>query len=283
MSRYLSPLWLNGKLIGEQEARLDVSERGFLLGDGVFETLPVFNGVAIDLVAHIDRLAAALSVLGLGIARSGIERAVEAVISSHPGTNAILRITVSRGPGGRGLGAEGADPTLLVTLSPWQRGALFQTVDLITSTIRRNEHSLASRIKSLSYIDNILAAREASHRNAGDALMLNGDGRVACTTVANVVVVTRTGLETPAPAEGALPGITVAATGARAVRIQRESLLDAPGLFLTNSIRLVRPVTSLDGIPLGSAKLQRIEEIFDMLCSRIEAQCGRDPRRMDSV
>jgi branched-chain amino acid aminotransferase len=166
-------------------------------------------------------------------------------------------------------------------LSPWTRGTLNQSVSLITSRIRRNESSPAARLKLLSYADNILAAREARQAGAEDALLLNSRGYIACTTIANIVVVKGTQLSTPPVEDGALPGIIRHYIGASQKPIAPGQLLEASGVFLTNSLRIVRPVLSLDGLLLPAAAHEQIAAIFVQQCLRIQAQCGIDPRAID--
>ena len=131
---------------------------------GKTETIAVFNGKAVWRADHLDRLQAGAKVLGIPADRAVIEAAVAETLGAAPHRHGILRITVTRGAGVRGLAADGTMPSLLVTLSPWIKGMLLQPVKLVTSTIRRNETSPAARLKTLSYVDNILAAREAAAR-----------------------------------------------------------------------------------------------------------------------
>jgi branched-chain amino acid aminotransferase len=281
MNGLLFPIWFNGELQAVPVLSFDPTDRGFLLGDGAFETLAVFNGTAIDLSLHVERLMKASAALGLGLVDSEIMSAVKTLLDAHGRVNAVMRISASRGPGVRALGADGTSPTILITLSPWTRGTLNQSVSLITSRIRRNESSPAARLKLLSYADNILAAREARQAGAEDALLLNSRGYIACTTIANIVVVKGTQLSTPPVEDGALPGIIRHYIGASQKPIAPGQLLEASGVFLTNSLRIVRPVLSLDGLLLPAAAHEQIAAIFVQQCLRIQAQCGIDPRAID--
>jgi branched-chain amino acid aminotransferase len=156
---------------------------------------------------------------------------------------------------------------------PWIEGMELAPVKLITAKTRRNEHSPASRHKTLSYMDNILAAREASAAGADDALLLNTRGRIACSTICNLFLLRHGRLITPPESEGVLPGIARQHVIASApdlglnceVRpIEPAELTGDTALFLTNSLRLIRPVTALDGrpyAPLGSL----LEKLADAL------------------
>jgi branched-chain amino acid aminotransferase len=282
MSDLLYPIWFCTGLKAEAAICLSPLDRGLLLGDGAFETLPVFNGVAVDLDVHLDRLMTAVETLGLGLGRVSIEQATLKLLAAHPSCHGVMRITVSRGPAPRGLGASGTSPTLLVTMSKWTPGTFNQHVAVTLSAIRRNETSPASRLKLLSYADNILAARQAVAAGAGDAIMLNGSGRVACSTIASVIVVKDGRLFTPPPSEGALPGITSRIIGAETRPITVEDLRQADGIALTNSLRLVRPVTSVGEAPAGQRGRQIFASVFDRLCTRVTRQCGIDPREVDA-
>jgi branched-chain amino acid aminotransferase len=168
----------------------------------------------------------------------------------------VLRLTLTRGEGGRGLAGEIRKPTLIGTLDPFDGQLRFQSVKMMISTIRRNLYSPASHMKTLSYMDNVLAAREAAAAGADDALMLNSAGRVASSTIANIFLEKDGAFITPTLAEGILPGVMRAAVIRTAThlgirvkerRVQFSDVAAADGLFLTNSLRLIRPVAMLDG------------------------------------
>ncbi len=282
MSTLLKPLWFNGSLLNDPVISLDPADRGLLLGDGAFETLAVFNGIAIDLELHVGRLMQASDLLSLNIARKDVDRGVKSLLEAHGGINAVMRITASRGAVPRGFAADGNSPALLITLTSWALGTLNQPVNLMTSAIRRNETSPGSRLKLLSYADNILAAREAHKAGSGDALLLNSRGLVACATTANIVSVRDGKLLTPPSADGALPGIVLRHLNTQSKSILPHELVESDGVFLTNSLRLVRPVISIDGKTLSTSAETTIAAIFAEQCRRIENQCGRDPRAVDA-
>jgi branched-chain amino acid aminotransferase len=262
-------VWHDGRPIDGPLA-LDPNDRGLLLGDGAFETVAVRSGKPVWLEEHLDRLLRTLSFLAIPATRETIETGVNAVLRE---SNGILRITVTRGPASRGLAATGDRPSVLITLMPWIEGMELAPVKLITAKTRRNEHSPASRHKTLSYMDNILAAREASAAGADDALLLNTRGRIACSTICNLFLLRHGRLITPPESEGVLPGIARQHVIASApdlglnceVRpIEPAELTGDTALFLTNSLRLIRPVTALDGrpyAPLGSL----LEKLADAL------------------
>lgn len=279
-------VWFNGRLVKDASLSLDPSDRGLLLGDGLFETIAVFNAKAIWLDDHLQRLRAGAATLGLIADRTHIEAAVRDVLSEAQDRHGIMRITLTRGPGVRGLAAEGSRPNLLATLSPWVRGTLFAPASLVTSSIRRNETSPASRLKTLSYIDNVLAARQAAAAGCDDALLLNTSGHVAATTIANLFILRGDRIATPPVSAGILPGIARKKLLAFAKGEEREitpaDLTEADAVFLTNSLRLIRPVHSLDGTTLRRDDAA-LASYLEKLCSLIAEESGIDPREADAL
>lgn len=251
-------VWLNTKPV-KGKLPLSSHDRGLTLGDGLFETLAVRDGVALWRFEHIQRLRASAEAIGIPFPEMEIENAIDGLTHRAKGHH-VLRLTLTRGEGERGLAGETGKPTLLTTLDPFDGEQRFQPVKLITSAIRRNLHSPASRMKTLSYMDNVLAAREAAGGGADDALMLNSAGRVASSTIANIFLEKDGALATPALAEGILPGVMRAAVirAARRMGLQVKETQVRPadaagadGLFLTNSLRFIRPVAALDGRRYG--------------------------------
>jgi branched-chain amino acid aminotransferase len=222
--------------------------------------------------------------LGLPVDRNVIAGGVAQALENAAGAHGILRITLTRGPGVRGLAAEASRPSLLITLSPWTSKMLFAPVMLSTSSIRRNETSPASRLKTLSYVDNIFAAREAASIHCDDALFLNHRGLIASTTIANIFVLRDGLIATPRTSDGVLAGIArkklLELPNAEERPVTLPELLDADAVFLTNSLRLMRPVHSLDGRPLGRNDAA-LTGYFDTLCLMIAEESGIDPRAVD--
>ena len=278
-------VWFNGARV-EGLLAVDPSDRGLLLGDGIFETIAVFNRVAVWRDDHLDRMMAAAQAFGLPADRRVIADAVADVITAAPAAHGVLRITLTRGPGVRGLAADASRPSLLVTLTPWTGRMLFAPALLSTSSIRRNETSPAARLKTLSYADNIIAAREAASIRCDDALFLNQRGLIASTTIANIFILRDGWIATPRISDGVLPGIArkrlLGLANAEERPVTPAELLDAEAVFLTNSLRLIRPVHSLDGRPLrrNDAALARL---FDLMCQMIEGESGIDPRLVDAL
>lgn len=230
-------------------------DRGLLLGDGLFETLLAREGELILWSVHLDRMTRGCRTLGLPppdphVARQACEAALrDAGLETQ---RAAVRLTLTAGSGGRGLDRPAdLSPRLFATAAamPAPSGPL----RLVTARVRRNARSPASRLKTLSYLDNVLARREAA---PDEALMLNTAGQVACAAVGNLFWMARDRLMTPSLDCGVLDGVMrgEVLNAARALglaveeaRCGRDGLEEATGLFMTNSLIGVRPVSHLDG------------------------------------
>jgi branched-chain amino acid aminotransferase len=259
---------------------IDARDRGFLLGDGVFETVLVFNRVALWLDSHLNRLGKAAQRLGIRCDLAEVEAVVAKQLASVGADAHVLRISLSRGVTARGLAADSKQPTLVVTCDAFDAALIGKPMNLITSSIRRNPASVSDRYKTLSYVNNVFAAREARERGADDALMLNIDGLVASASAANIFMVNGTLLSTPAEEDGILPGVMrrfIMNHGASfgysvEVRpIERDELAPADAVFLTNSLRLVSPVLSLDG---EGFKRGSLGDLTKAVLDAIQNQCG---------
>ncbi|WP_342241717.1 aminotransferase class IV [Inquilinus sp. OTU3971] len=247
--------WLNGQLLAAGGARIDTADRGFTLGDGLFETIRVRDGAAVWLDRHLARLAEGSAVLGIP-ARfddAALAEACAAVIAAEGIEAGVLRLTVSRGVGPRGVLPPAApSPTVLIAghagLPPQGPVAL-----VVARGTRRNQASPLSRVKSLNYLDAVLARREAADRGADDAVMLNTADRVAETTIANLFARIDGAWVTPPVAEGALPGIMRAEVQARLGATKRPlsvaDLQRAEALLLTNALS-IRAAARLENAPL---------------------------------
>jgi branched-chain amino acid aminotransferase len=252
-------LWLNGRLMAGARARIDPRDRGFTLGDGLFETIRLASGRAAFLERHLARLRRGADLLGIPLTWSDGEIAfgIEALAASEGLREAALRLTLSRGPGERGILPPAAPmPTLLITAAPPAPPAA--PARLIVATItRRNEASPLSRLKTLNYLDNILARQEALRRGADDAILLNTRGQVAETSVANLFALIDGVLKTPPVEDGALPGIMrsvlIERCGAVEASLLPADLATADAVFLSNSLGL-RPVATLDGAAMGDGR-----------------------------
>lgn len=251
-------------------------DRGFTLGDGVFDTALVLEGRMLARERHVARLLAAADAIGIEVAPEAVESAIDAALTAEP---AILRTTVTRGTAARGLWpASMGTPTVVTATAPWSPAVISQPARLITASGRRNEFSPSANLKTLGYLDHILAAREAARAGVDDALILNTRGNVACATIGNVMAVIGDALVTPALPEGCLPGIVrgllIEAAPSLGLAVEERALeprelAGARAVFLTNSVRLIRPVVALDG-----AELARAPAIEAALLAALRAALG---------
>jgi branched-chain amino acid aminotransferase len=256
----MSRIYLNGRVVDGTEARIDPWDRGLLLADGLFETLRAYGGKAFCLEAHLARLAAGCGILGLAAPPAAeMADALRAVLAANDLAEASIRITLTRGVGPRGLlPPTDTKPTLMIAAFPLPP-ALPHAMSACIVGIPRNEHSPLSQLKSLAYLDNILALREADAAGCDEAILLNTAGRIAGGSRSNLFLLLDGILTTPQPSEGLLPGIarqTVLALAKEHGIPVRESALAPADLpkaseaFLTNSLLEVLPVTQLQGRPL---------------------------------
>lgn len=280
----MSVVWFNGQFV-DGALPLDPHDRGFLLGDGVFETVAVINHKPLWLDEHLQRMSQAAAELGITFNAEGLFAGLGVVLKKSDVQFEALRITLSRGKTSRGLAGDGTSPSLLMTLDEFDAKNLFQSCRLKVSQVRRNEFAPSSRLKTLSYIDSIAAAREVA-ADADDALMLNTRGHVTSSTVANIFLVRGNELVTPSLNQGILPGITrrVLLDNAKKMgfapvekTVSLEDLFRADAVFLCNSLRFLRPVTTLNGEPLGKRPIDDLGDGLSVLAKKL---CGIDPRAL---
>ena len=255
----LNKIALNGKIVDADTARIDPSDRGLTLGDGLFETIALRKGKPRRLPAHLARLRASGTALGIPLAYDDarMESLIAEVAAANGLSEGILRITLTRGPGARGLALPTKPhPTLLITAAEAPPPAEPARVIIAVST-RRNEFSPLSRMKTLNYMDNVIARDEARQAGADDALLLNTQGRVAESTVANIFLLVNGGLITPPVADGALPGVAradvIRLTRAEEQPVTVEILAKASEVFLSNALG-VRPVIQIGETTVGDGE-----------------------------
>lgn len=275
-------IFLNGKFLPQSEAGIACSDRGLLLSDGLFETMKSFFGKVSFLNAHWRRFQAGAAFLEIPLFYSLDE--LKEIIFQLLSRNALmdkeaaLRLTLTRGVGARGLSLPiQAKPTIMLSAFPLLPPILRSTSVWIANT-RRNELSPLSAIKSLSYLDNVLARREAEKNNADEAVLLNTQGNVAEASAANVFIINDRGVViTPRLEDGALPGITRRAvrvickkTGIRFLEkvVTLKELFAAKEVFLTNALIGIQPVKRInahrfEGQELDSSITLKIRNFYE--------------------
>jgi branched-chain amino acid aminotransferase len=277
--------WIDGGIIPASEARVSILDHGFLFGDGVFEGIRVTTAGIFRLDDHMRRLEIATRAIGLEV-EGGIDR-VRAVARETARAwgprEGYLRLILSRGVGALGLDpASCPTPAIvciaagMVELAPDKAA---RGVDLITSSLRRPSGDvLDPRVKSLNYLNNILAKREANLRGADDALLLNAQGLVAEASAANIFVLTGNRLDTPSVSDGALEGMTrrtVLEIGRelgldpRERSLGRIDLFAADAAFYTGSRAGLVPIASLDGSAIDQTARPRVHEIQTLFEKRL--------------
>ena len=258
--------WINGRLLPEREAVIPVSDHGLLYGDGVFEGIRFYHRTPFRLSAHLQRLANSCKAIRLALpyTLAQLTDAVDEIVAAFPEDNGYLRLMVTRGSGPMGLdpaGCKQASVILIATrlemVHPELRSEGIRLI--IASTRRLPADGLDPRIKSLNYLNPILARMEATQAGAQEAVLLNAQGRVAEGSAENLFIVHNGHLATPRPADGALAGITrgvilelAAELGipAREAPLTPYDLYTADECFLSGTGAELIPVQEVDGRPL---------------------------------
>jgi branched-chain amino acid aminotransferase len=263
-------IFLDGKFVPEAEAKISVFDHGLLYGDGVFEGIRLYQGRIFRLEQHIDRLfdSAKALMLEVPMTKAALAEACCAACRENQLTDGYLRLVVTRGVGNLGLNPFTCrKPSVIIiaaTIELYPASVYAEGIHLITAaTIRNHPNALSPAIKSLNYLNNILARIEAVRAGTVEALMLNGEGFVAECTGDNVFVVRNGGLATPPVSAGALNGITRAVVMELAGRLgiavaegnlTRYDVMTADECFLTGTAAELVPVVSLDGRRIGTGK-----------------------------
>jgi branched-chain amino acid aminotransferase len=274
-------VWVDGQVLPADATHLSVFDRGFQLGDGVFETLRARSGRVTELHEHATRLRGSAEGLGIELP-DDIEAALEGGIADllaaeeldGPDADASIRITVSRGAfHGRGLLPIGEDVAPTVAIQVWPvtpppAGHLEDGLHLVSSSVRRDPQNPLAMLKTTSRADYVFARLEARRAGADDALFMTIDGLISEATSANIFLVRRAGgdiveLATPALDCAILPGTTrswllgwAERAGLRPVEawLTPRDLAAADEAFVSSSVAGVLPVTRFDGRPIGSGR-----------------------------
>ena len=254
-------IYLNGKLVRGDEAKISPYDHGFLYGHGLFETMRVYNGKVFCRDEHLKRLEEGGQVLGWPpwFDAERLSSAIDQTLEKNGLQDASVRLTVSRG-----AGASHPDPstcekmTIVIfasAIQPHSDEAYEQGWHLVTARIQRNLTSPLCMIKGANYLENILAKAEALKKGGNEALLLNTRGSIAEGTMCNVFFVAEGRLITPDKASGLLPGVTRAAvlqlarqTGmiVEERQVDPNELLSITEMFITSSLMEIMPVTMLD-------------------------------------
>jgi len=266
--------WYEGRIVDAANCRIPVLDHGLLYGDGVFEGIRISAGRVFRLHCHLARLARSARAIGLGLPcpLDAIGDIVLETARAHGQAEAYVRLLVTRGVGELTLDPTACDePRLICIVAPirlFDDAARARGLRLMTAAARRPRcDQLDPQVKSLNYLNNVLAKRDARLKGFDDALLLNDAGLVAEASAANVFADIDGELVTPPPSDGALPGLTRAslidiarAAGDKVSErsLTRYDLLAAGEVFLSGSGAGLVGVASLDATSLGSADRPRL-------------------------
>ncbi|MDP2913152.1 MAG: aminotransferase class IV [Candidatus Omnitrophota bacterium] len=262
-------IWMNGRLVDTKDAKVSVFDRGFLYGDGVFETMRCYAGRVFRLDAHLSRLFASLEMIKMRppYGKRCLKDAIYGCLEANALNGAYIRLQITRGKGIVGLFKRGPMlPTVVIMSKKFEdytermrkRGLSARVAGL-----RQNEYSPLSRIKSLSFLNHILARLSAQADGFDEAILMNTKGRIAEAATSNIFLTKKNTVITPGLDSGILPGITrgVVIEIAKALKLKvREKavsykeMISADEVFLTNSLAEVLPVTKVDSAKIGSGR-----------------------------
>lgn len=263
-------VYINGRFYPEEEAKISVFDRGFIYGDGVFETMRTYAGKIFKLDKHLLRLrhSAGLILLKIPFSDEELREVLVIALARNNLKDALLRLTISRGIGERGLDISPClNPTIVITAHPlpelsssyYEDGASI----VITKTRRLHPDCLNPAIKGANFLNNILAKAEANKAGALEGIMLNLDGFVTEGSVSNIFLVKEERLFTPPEEVGLLKGITRDTVIALAKELnyqivekpfKKESIYEADECFLTNTSYEIMPVVKADNKTIGQGK-----------------------------
>ncbi|MBE0477926.1 branched-chain-amino-acid transaminase [Candidatus Aerophobetes bacterium] len=271
-------VYLNGEYVPQEEAKISIFDHGFLYGDGVFEGIRAYKGRVFRLDEHIQRLFRSARAISLKIPLSPHElrEKIKEVLRKNELKDAYIRVVVSRGEGDLGLDPEKCPYSQLIIItdkiSIYPEKFYEEGLEVITSSVRRNSLSaLDPGIKSLNYLNNILAKLEATAKGVSEAIMLNNHGYVAECTGDNLFIVEGGVLVTPPAWAGILKGITrdVVIELAREENINFEekvftlfSVYTSDECFLTGTAAEIIPVTRVDGRVIGDGRVGSVTKIL---------------------
>jgi len=261
---------IDGELVDKEDATVSVFDHGLLYGDGVFEGIRVYNGEMFRGQDHIDRLYDSAKAIALDIpaSREELRQDIYRTLEANELTDAYVRVVVTRGEGTLGLDpTKCSEPTTIIitddiVLYPeeyYEKGLEVITVP----TVRNNPNALSPKIKSLNYLNNILAKIEGLQAGVVEAIMLNQQGHVAECTGDNIFVVKDGDLVTPPPHAGILEGITrdvvIELAEEIGVQVRREQLTRfdlyvADECFLTGTAAEIVPVVTVDSRDIGNGQ-----------------------------
>lgn len=252
-------VFLNGRFLPEAEAVVPVNDRGFMYGDGLFETLRVVNGKPFRMAQHLERMTRGADFLKIKppFTPKELEKFAGQLIEQNQMPDAILRVMLTRGPGRRGYTPDkDSQPTVVLSLHAAPPREKSVEWSLITSSFRIPASDVLASFKTTSKILHVMARAEAAEKGADEALLINTNGEVAEAASGNLFWVYDDKICTTPTGRGVLPGVTRAivleicqALGLQTNKrvIKPEALRNSQGLFVTQSTFGIVPITAFDG------------------------------------
>ena len=287
-------VWLNGEFLGEADAHISVRDRGFLVGDGCFETLIVYGGVPWKLDEHLARLERSMELLHIRRTRTPeeIAKVVRELPAMNNLDNARVRITVSRGLDCEALPGRVGDPTILITATPQPPVPKASFTDgwraIVCRTVEHPGGTIWTRAKSTSRIWLVIAGGEAERAQVDEALISDHRGCLIEGTRSNFFIASGGRLVTPPAESGALAGITRAeiislakAMGIETIEsdITPDDVYAADECFISRSTAGVVPIVRLDDHPIGAGTPGPIAlRLADAYEQAVRSICGPDAR-----
>jgi branched-chain amino acid aminotransferase len=278
-------IWIDGKFVDKADAKISVYDHGVLYGDGVFEGMRVYNGKLFEAEWHFRRLFESAKAIRLTIPylAEHLKAATDETFKLNNFTDCYIRLVVTRGVGSLGLGPDRCEtPSVFIIadkIGLYPKEMYENGMPIITASVIRNHpNALSPRIKSLNYLNNILAKIEAIDAGVPEAVMLNHEGNVAECTADNIFIVKNGVVFTPTTYDGILEGVTRKVVIDLCKKhnipcvektLQRHDLYVADEFFLTGSGAEVIPVTKIDGRTVGTGTpgpiSKRLIEAFHVL------------------
>jgi len=265
----MEKIFINGSIVSLDQARISVLDRGFLYGDGLFETMRAYGGEILRMKEHMERLFQGAKEIGLALPykREELGNAIKRILKMNRLSEAYIRLTVTRGISEPGLVSRSRSlPTLVIVAKEFK--ALSSSEyrkgwKAIVVETRQNQASPLSRIKSLNFLNNILARIEAEEKRCDEGILLNTLGEVSEGSTSNIFLVKKDNLITPEEESGLLPGITrgivveLAPNQGLKVynrRVALDELFAADEVFLTSTLIEVMALVEVDGKQIGNGK-----------------------------
>jgi branched-chain amino acid aminotransferase len=270
-------IWINGRFVGINDAKVSVFDRGFLYGDGVFETMRSYAGIVFKLNEHIDRLFKGLATIRIKAphSRSYFKKAIYDSLKINKIRSGYIRVAMTRGEGRFGIGyKDDFTPNIVIIAKEFggypewmhDRGLSAQTAGFI-----QNEYSPLAGIKSMNYLNPILARLYAKEDGYDEAILENINGYITEAATSNIFIVRKGAIITPSRDSGILPGVTrgVIIGIAKKLKLKmverkipRREPETADEVFLTNSLAEILPVVKINSKKIGTGKPGEITKLL---------------------